>query len=183
MSEVLERYQGLAAQFGERVEATSDDQWSSPAPSCPEWTARDVVTHVVEGQRHVVAALEGREPEAPAADADPKALFRESNEALAAAVAVPGALATPIKSPMGELPAELILGRIMSMDVLVHTWDLARAVGGDEHLDQDAVAHAYEGIKPVGPMLRRPGFFGPEVEAPEGADLQTQFLSFLGRRP
>jgi uncharacterized protein (TIGR03086 family) len=116
-------------------------------------------------------------------DADPKALFKASNAALMEAMNAPGALETPIKSPMGELPAELVLGRIMSMDVLVHTWDLARAVGGDERLDQDAVAHAFEGIKPVGPMLRRPGLFGDEVEAPEGADLQTQFLCFLGRRP
>ena len=182
MSEVLERYQGLAAQFGERVEATSDDQWSAPAPSCPEWTARDIVAHVVVGQRYVVAEIEGREPEAPPADADPKVLFRESNAALQAAVAEPGALAKPVKSPMGEMPAELILGRIMSMDVLVHTWDLARAVGGDERLDQDAVSHAFEGLKPMDAMIRQPGVFGAKVEPPEGADLQTQFLCFLGRK-
>ncbi|HUP86603.1 MAG TPA: TIGR03086 family metal-binding protein [Acidimicrobiales bacterium] len=183
MSEVLERYQGLAAEFGQRVEATPDDRWSTPSPSCPGWTARDIVAHVVDGQRYVVAAIQGIEPEPVPDDADPKELFQASNAALQAAAAQPEALVKPVKSPMGELPAELILGRIMSMDVLVHTWDLARAVGGDEHLDQDAVAHAFEGIRPVGPMLRRPGFFGDEVEAPEGADLQTQFLNFLGRRP
>jgi hypothetical protein len=54
-------------------------------------------------------------------------------------------------------------------------------VGGDERLDQDAVAHGYEGIKPMDAMLRRPGAFGPKVDPPVGADLQTEFLSFLGR--
>ena len=178
----MERYQGLAAQFGERVEATPDDKWGAPAP-CEGWTARDVVRHVVEGQSSVVAAVNGTEPQAIPDDADPKELWRTSNAALNEALAQPGALEKKMKAPMGEMPAELVLGRILSMEVLVHAWDLARAVGGDEHLDQDAAAHALEGIRPVGPMLRRPGFFGPEVEAPEGADAQTQLLCFLGRRP
>jgi uncharacterized protein (TIGR03086 family) len=127
--------------------------------------------------------MSGTEPQPVDADADPKERGRASNAAMNEAMAQPGALEEPGKCPMGEMPAELILGRILSMDVLVHTWDLARAVGGDEHLDQDAVGHAFEGIRPVSAMLRRPGLFGAEVEAPEGADLQTQFLCFLGRKP
>jgi hypothetical protein len=31
-------------------------------------------------------------------------------------------------------------------------------------------------------MLRQPGAFGPKVDPPAGADLQTEFLCFLGRR-
>jgi uncharacterized protein (TIGR03086 family) len=182
MSEVVERYQGLAAQFGERVEATPDDAWSSPSP-CEGWTAREVVLHVVQGQASVIAGMTGTEPQPVPADADPKEAWRASNAAMNDAVARPGALEKQVKSPMGEMPAELILGRILSMEALVHAWDLARAVGGDEQLDQDAVAHAFEGVRPIGPMLRSAGVFGPEVEAPEGADLQTQFLCFLGRRP
>jgi uncharacterized protein (TIGR03086 family) len=182
MSEVVERYQGLAAQFGNRVEATADDQWGAAAP-CEDWTARDVVAHVVQGQQSVVAAMTGATPMELAADADPKETWRASNAAMNEAMAQPDALQKKVKSPMGEMPAELIVGRILSMEVLVHAWDLARAVGGDEHLDEDAVAHTFEGIRPVGPMLRASGMFGPEVEAPEGADLQTQLLCFLGRRP
>jgi len=45
------------------------------------------------------------------------------------------------------------------------------------------VAHAYEGIKPMDAMLRRPGVFADKIVPPEGADLQTEFLCFLGRRP
>jgi uncharacterized protein (TIGR03086 family) len=182
MSEVVERYEGLAAQFGERVEAVPDDKWSAAAP-CEGWTARDVVTHVIEGQQSIVAGLTGAAPTGVADDADLKAAWRASNAAISDAIAQPGALEKPVKAPMGEMPAELVLGRILSMEVLVHAWDLARAVGGDEHLDQDAVAHAFEGVRPIGAMLRSSGVFGPEVEAPEGADLQTQFLCFLGRRP
>jgi uncharacterized protein (TIGR03086 family) len=79
------------------------------------------------------------------------------------------------------MPAEQFLGRIISTDVLVHTWDLAKAVGGDESLPTDAVEGAYSGLKPLDELIRRPGVFGPKVEPPAGADVQTEFLAFLGR--
>jgi uncharacterized protein (TIGR03086 family) len=182
MSEVVERYMGLAEQFAARVEATPGDRWSSPSP-CPEWQARDVVAHVVGSQRNVVAAIEGGKAEDVPADADPKELWRDSMAKLTAALQTDGALQKTVPGPMGDTPIEFMLGRILASDVLVHTWDLARAVGGDEHLDQDAVGHAFEGLKPMDAMLRRPGVFGDKVEPPEGADLQTQFLCFLGRNP
>jgi len=182
MSESIERYQALADQFGARVEATSDDGWDAQSP-CPDWKARDVVRHITDSQRHMTAQLTGQEPVEPAADADPKELWRSSYAALREALAQPDVTEKKLSSPMGEMPVDAALGRLASMDILVHTWDLARATGGDEHLDQDAVAHAFEGIKPMGPMIRRPGVMGPEVEPPAGADLQTQFLCFLGRNP
>ena len=182
MSEVIERYVGLAEQFGARVEATPDDRWDAQSP-CPEWKARDVVAHVVGSQRTVTAAIEGTTAEDVPADADPKQLWRESMPRLVSALQTPGALEKTMPGPMGEMPIEFMLGRFLANDVLVHTWDLARAVGGDETLDQVAVGHAFEGLKPVDAMLRREGVFGEKVEPPEGADLQTQFLCFLGRRP
>ena len=182
MSDVIERYLGLAEQFGARVEATPDDQWSAQSP-CPEWKARDVVAHVVGSQRALTGAIEGTPVEPVPDDADPKQLWRESMPKLTAALQTPGALEKLVPGPMGEMPIEFMLGRFLSNDVLVHTWDLARAVGGDERLDQDAVGHAFEGLKPVDAMLRRPGVFGDKVEPPEGADLQTSFLCFLGSRP
>ena len=68
------------------------------------------------------------------------------------------------------------------MDVLVHTWDLARTIGADEHLDEDSVRRAYEALKPMDAMIRQPNVFGPKLEPPMDADLQTEFLYFLGRR-
>ena len=86
-----------------------------------------------------------------------------------------------MSGPFGPQPAEQVIGRLICTDVLVHIWDLARAVGGDESLDPDAVAAAYSGLKPMDAMIRMPGVFGPKVEA-SGTDLQSEFLAFLGRR-
>lgn len=185
MSEASERYLGLAEQFGARVEAAPDDAFARPAP-CEGWTGRDVVAHVVENMRRVTAAI--REGDADKASKmadsdDPKEAWRTTLAEVKEALASPEAATAMMAGPMGDAPIDMMVGRILSSDVLVHTWDLARAVGGDERLDQDAVAQAYKGLQPMDAMLRRPGVFGPKVEPPEGADLQTEFLCFLGRRP
>ncbi len=180
MSEAVQRYKGLADAFGARVEGTADDKWAAPAP-CEGWTARDVAAHVIDSQRGIVAAFDGVEPQPLPADADPKAAWNESYTALLDRLADPDNLQKQVPGPMGPMPAEMIIGRLMASDVLIHTWDLARATGQDERLDQDAVEHAYAGLKPVEAMIRRPGVFGPAVEPPDGADLQTEFLCFLGR--
>ena len=92
------------------------------------------------------------------------------------------ALAREVDGPTGMMAVGEIIGRFVTMDLLVHTWDLARTVGADEHLDRDAVRRAYDELKPMDAMIRRPNVFGPKLEPPPGSDLQTEFLYFLGRR-
>jgi uncharacterized protein (TIGR03086 family) len=176
--EVIDRYTNLADQFGARVAAASDDAWDNPAP-CDGWKARDVLTHVTDSQRNLTAALTGAEP-GPAAD-DPKTLWTETYAAFKDALNQPGALDKVVPGPFGEMPAQMVVGRFLATDALVHTWDLARAVGGDEKLDADAVTQAYSGLKPMDAMIRQPGVFGPKVDAAPGDDEQTEFLKFLGR--
>ena len=69
----------------------------------------------------------------------------------------------------------------LAPEVEIDLGELEPVGGGDERLDADAVSHAYSGIKPMDAMIRRPGVFGPKVEAAPGDDLQTEFLKFLGR--
>ena len=180
MAEAVDRYIKLAEDFGARVEAASDDAWSKPSP-CPEWTARDVVAHVLGSQQRILAGLSGGEPKELGADDDPKQAYRASLDAVKEALKDESKLSENVEGPMGPMPLEMLIGRILASDVLVHTWDLARAVGGDERLDQEAVEGAFSGLKPLDAMIRRPGVFGDKVEPPEGADLQTQFLCFVGR--
>jgi hypothetical protein len=83
---------------------------------------------------------------------------------------------------MGPTPYRQILDALPE-DVLIHTWDIARAIGADETLDVSLVEHVYEHLKPLDDMLRQPWAFGPVTPTPAGADLQTEFLCFVGRRP
>jgi uncharacterized protein (TIGR03086 family) len=68
-------------------------------------------------------------------------------------------------------------------DVLVHTWDLARATGQDETLDPDEVHGLYEGMLPIDDVLRQSGQYGARVEVPDDADEQTKLIAFTGRQP
>ena len=68
-------------------------------------------------------------------------------------------------------------------DVLIHTWDLARACGLDETLDPAEVARMFEGIHEFDAILRESGHYGPKVEVAADADVQTRLIAFLGREP
>ncbi|MEA3054629.1 MAG: hypothetical protein QOD30_61 [Actinomycetota bacterium] len=179
--ENVERYTNLADQFGARVEAAPDDAWDKASP-CEGWAARDIVKHVTDTQRRITWVVKGNEGDPPPASTDdPKALWGESYAAFKDALATPGALERNVPGPMGEMPAAMFIGRILSSDVLVHTWDLARAVGGDEKLDATAVTQSFSGLKPMDAMIRQPGIFGAKVDPAADADEQEQLLNFLGR--
>ena len=177
--EVIDRATALVQGFDARVQAAPADAWTNAAP-CEGWTARDVVAHVANNLLRTGAAVTGGAGREVAADEDITAAWSEARDGFIGALSS-GDMNTPVAGPFGPMPAEQAIGRLICTDVLVHTWDLARAVGGDERLDADAIDGAYSGLKPLDAMLRQPGVFGPKVEAPAGADLQTEFLCFLGR--
>lgn len=180
MSQTLDTYRKLADEFGARVNAVADEAWDNQSP-CEEWKARDVVVHVVGVGRHFVCLV--NDTEEPAGDpGEVKGAWAALRADVEAALADPEVAAKIVEGPLGPMPFELLVGRLMCVDLVVHTWDLSRATGQDEHLDQDTVGHGFEGLKPLGDKLRSPGLFGPALEPPPGADLQTEFLSFLGRQ-
>jgi uncharacterized protein (TIGR03086 family) len=65
----------------------------------------------------------------------------------------------------------------------MHTWDLARATGQDERLDPAECEALLTGMEPMDDVLRQSGQYGPKVEVPADADVQTRLLAFIGRDP
>jgi uncharacterized protein (TIGR03086 family) len=181
MADVLNRYREVSRGFDAVVTQVAEEDWLAQSP-CERWTARDVVAHVVAGHRGVIAAVRDGESRPLGSDEDPKSAWDEASGAMIEIAGDPAALAEEIDGPTGKTPAGEIIARFVTMDLLVHTWDLARAVGGDERLHEEAVREAYTLLQPMDDMVRRPGVFGPKLEPPAGADLQTEFLYFLGRR-
>jgi uncharacterized protein (TIGR03086 family) len=181
MTEVHDSYRVVSNGFDAAVRAVTPDKWETQSP-CEQWRARDVVAHVVEGHRGVIAGVRGGGPEPMDADEDPRQAWEKASRAMAEITADADALAKEIDGPTGKMPAGQIIGQFVTMDLLVHTWDLARTVGADERLDEESVGRAYEALKPMDAMIRQPNVFGPKLEPPPGTDLQTEFLYFLGRR-
>jgi len=194
MSENADRFARVSAGFLARIEDVPADAWDNPSP-CPNWTACEVVAHVINEQRRILATLRQTEPKplygvAPAgmgvipsvaAEADLAAAWREIGAGLVEAIDDPACAEVHLPTPVGPMPFAQVAGALPE-DVLIHTWDLARATGGDERLDQEAVAHVFEKFKPMDEALRQSWAFGPKVPPPLDADLQTEFLCFVGRR-
>jgi uncharacterized protein (TIGR03086 family) len=181
VSEDTDRFELVAAGFDQRVQAVAAGKWEAQSP-CEEWKARDVVAHVVSNYRSTAAQATGRESNAMGADEDPVQAWTDAYEHMQVLLKDPETLAKTVKGPAGPTPFEQMLGSLMAMDTHIHTWDLARAVGGDERLDPDVVHFARGMLEPIDAMIRQPGVFGPKLEPPAGADEQTQLLYFLGRR-
>ena len=181
MTDVQHAYRQVSSGFDAAVGAVAPDKWAAQSP-CEGWKARDVVAHVVEGHRAVIASVRGGESKPMSADEDPRQAWAAASAAIDEISGDPEGRAKEIDGPAGKMPAGDVIGRFVTMDLLVHTWDLARTVGADEHLDEDSVRGAYEALKPMDAMIRQPNFFGPKLDPPDGADMQTEFLYFLGRR-
>jgi uncharacterized protein (TIGR03086 family) len=125
--------------------------------------------------------VKGEEPTTVADDEDIAGAWSSTRDGFLESIKTAD-LSQNVNGPFGPMPADQLIGRLISTDVLVHTWDLARATGGDEQLDQSAVEGSFSGLQPMDAMLRSPGVMGPKIEPAEGADLQTKFLNFLGRK-
>jgi uncharacterized protein (TIGR03086 family) len=95
----------------------------------------------------------------------------------------PATASREIDMRMGKYSFETAVGMFIVGDVLVHTWDLARATGLDETLDPDEVHRLFEGMESVDEALRSSGHYGPRVEVAADADEQTRLIAFTGRRP
>ena len=180
MSELADRYVKVADAFTRVVDAVPDDAWYRPAP-CERWVARDVVRHLVEWVPGFFGERWGIAVDAPSVDDDPAGAWHALDDALRAALAGDDSIVRD--KGFGPRTLEETVGQIVTGDVLVHTWDLARATGGDERLDPDEVHRMFEGMAPMEEAMRASGHFGPRVDVAAEADEQTRLLAFTGRRP
>ena len=176
--DLVDRYEEVAAGFTARLDAVNDDQWSNTTP-CTDWDVGQLVDHVITIQRGIPEGLG-----VPVDDgADAQATWRAVREAALTALRRPGVLEGTMRGIRGDdVPVEMALIPRLS-DLTVHTWDLARATGGDERLNPEIAAIVLERLRPHDEALRQSGSFGPKVDPPPGADAQVELLCFLGRRP
>jgi uncharacterized protein (TIGR03086 family) len=173
MQAIVDQVTRLANAFDARVQATPADAWGNQSP-CEDWTARDVVAHMTNNFNR----LSGH-PEPVGADDNIVDAWTSAKARLEERMT--GDLSVEMPGPAGPMPLVQMLGRFVSMDILVHTFDLARATGGDEALDPQAVSMSFSGIQAMGDSIRRPGVFGAATPCPDDASEQTKFLCHLGR--
>lgn len=167
--------------------AVPADRWLSPSP-CEGWAAVDVAGHVTAGLLVVELRAAGRplpqdDPDwREVAGADPLASWREVRARMTAEL-TPAALDRRVPLAMGiEMTVREWIEQY-PLELLVHTWDLARATGQTVVLPADLVDAALETAKAMAPRGREAGMLGAEVPVPGDADSQARLLALFGRDP
>jgi uncharacterized protein (TIGR03086 family) len=179
LTETLELWRQVADGFSERLEAVGPSDWSSPT-CCELWDVTKLVNHAIGAQRMVPKAL-GATGDIDADGDDLVEVWKSVRGAADNALSAPGVFDKTVKLPFGEMSAKDGFGFPFG-DLLVHSWDLARAIGADDRLIPEACAAAYATLEPIDALLRAPGFFGPKLEPAADADIQDRLLAFVGRR-
>jgi uncharacterized protein (TIGR03086 family) len=189
MGEIAERYRRRAEAFERKVGAVEPDQWENQSP-CARWTARDVVEHVV--MMHGVMLQPVARKLEPADD--PLTAFQEARAAVEEVLDDPILALTETDTPTGPLTTERHIDQVISDDLVLHGWDLARATDQDETMEPADVERLWAAAVKIPPDLmekfRTPDAFGegievygPEVHVPADAPLQDRLLGLIGREP
>ncbi len=182
---IADRYRARADAFEAKIAQVREDQWDNPSP-CAKWTARGVVDHIID----MHGVMLGRQ--IPRTD-NPLADFREARRQVEAALGSDRAK-SEVSTPGGPMTLEDHIDQVVSDDLVLHGWDLARATGQDETIPASDVERLWAAATSVPPELmerfRTPGAFGPgievygaEVPVPEDAPLQDRLLGYVGRDP
>jgi uncharacterized protein (TIGR03086 family) len=189
--DVIDALQRATEEYRSRMRKVhSSNQWESPTP-CDRWTVRDVADHILGGNRFTVMILHGLAPDdamdrvihGDFADEPIRAFDKSSSEQLAA-FRRPGVLDRLHQHPIGLISGRRIAALRMS-DLVVHGWDLARALGLPEELDPDLVIESIAVFQELAENPAAADFFGPGASGtlPDGAPNQSKLLEMVGRRP
>lgn len=175
------------ATFDRLVHAIDPAQWGDQTP-CSEWDVRALVNHVTNEDLWAAALFGGRTI-AEVGDAfdgdvlgdDPVAAWEEASVGALAQISEPGAMDRPVDLSRGPTPGRDYAVELFA-DHVMHSWDLAKAIGADDALDPSIVGPAKVWFATVEDSYRRNGSIAERPSVPDGADDQTLFLAMTGRR-
>ncbi|MGW0205630.1 TIGR03086 family metal-binding protein [Streptomyces sp. NPDC003233] len=173
------------------AEFVTDEQLSARTP-CPELAVRNLLGHVLylslafrDAARKDLGTTTDTSPNAAVPDIGagwreelPKVL-----DGLADAWRDPAAWTGMTRAGGVNLPGE-VAGAVVADELVVHGWDLARAVGRDYAPDPAALdsAHGFLLAAAEDPS-RGGGIFGPVVPVPAEAPLLDRVVGLSGRDP
>jgi uncharacterized protein (TIGR03086 family) len=169
------------------------EQWSNQSP-CAAWDARDVVEHIVVMHGVMLRPVDRAPSPAPSVRDDPVGAFTAARADVEAVLDDPELAGLVCDTPNGRMTVAQQIDEVVSDDLVLHGWDLARATGQDDTMDPEDVERLWAITTAIPAELmekyRTPGAFGPGVEVygPEvkiaaDAPLQNRLLGLIGRDP
>ncbi len=178
---IAERYHRLSDLLADTIAEVDPHRWSDPSP-CTDWSALDVLRHLVETQE-LVAGFVGRElGPGPAEGSDPVGAWLNVSEQIYAQLTDPELAAEPFDGLGEPMAWEVVVDKLLNFDLLIHRWDIAHSFDLPCEMDPADIEWAMAAAQALGDDLRSDDVCGPALEAPAGADPQTALLAFVGRR-
>ncbi|WP_407842043.1 TIGR03086 family metal-binding protein (plasmid) [Streptomyces sp. DSM 116496] len=174
---------------GRTLAGVRPDQYDTTTP-CPDYSVRDMGNHLVSVLRRVaVLGAGGSFMSVPhfaddVADGDWATAWAAATKEFDAVWSDPAVLGRQIGLPWGPVPG--VVGAVIYTNELVlHTWDLAKATGQSPEWDPEILAAPLAHMHRAVPAEPRGGQvpFGPVVEVHEDAPDIDKLVGWYGRRP
>ena len=177
MNALIDDYLTNADRFAAVADAGGD--WTAASP-CEGWTARDVLDHVVDTERDFLTKRDidcGPRPEG-----DPQRIWRAHLDGVRRVVADDALVSAEYDGYFGRTSIADTLANFYGFDLIVHRWDLGRALGQDVRWDEAEMDRLEAAMAGFGDALYSEGVCRPAVDVPADASRQTRLLGRMGRR-
>ena len=157
--------------------AAASGKLDAPTP-CDEWDVRTLMNHMLDTQRYFVGSARGEDVSPPSPNPpqllgdDPVTDFEAARDNTLTTFGQDGVIDKTGPS----------LGIAFS-DLLLHSWDLAKATGEDSTMPEGLADASYGMIHGRLTDEQRKGVFKPELAVPPDASMQAKLLAYTGRDP
>jgi uncharacterized protein (TIGR03086 family) len=179
---VADRYRRLAAAMTDRIAVVPQDRWSAPSP-CEQWTARELVGHLVDVHGMFLGLVGRSLRPGPDVAEDPLGAWTSARDQVQADLDDPDRADAEFDGFSGRSTFAQAVDRFVCFDLNIHGWDLARATAQDERIDPDELPLLWRTAESFGDAIRSENVCGPAVDVAGDAPEQDRLLGFLGRRP
>lgn len=182
--EVIDQLEAILPTVSDVAGRVRPDQFDNGTP-CSKFVVRDLFDHMIGGIAQFAPQLRGEAPPEPAPvvleDSERPAALHAALEEILAAAKAPGAFGRTVHLPFGAVPGE-VLARFLTVDGMVHAWDIATATG-QQYDPGDAltapVLTTAQGL--IGPAMRDGETFAAEQTLPTDAPGILRLAAYTGR--
>lgn len=175
-----ENYRRLASAFDNTI--ASVEAWDGPSP-CEEWTARDVLTHVLDSEADVPTKVGLTVERSADVAADPVGAWHEVRDAMQAILDDPAKAGLEYEAFGAQTTLADTIDRFLCFDLIVHRWDIGRAAGLDIEIPAEDIAFGNTFLDAMGQMFYDYGASKPAIPIAESASDQDKLLGRAGRDP
>jgi uncharacterized protein (TIGR03086 family) len=188
--DAMDALDASAQRVVELVGQVRPEQWNDPTP-CTEWNVTTLVGHLIAGMQGYCELLNGApaaklrsmlEHQSEAVGTDPVTTCESAVRSVRAAFAEPGALERTVHHTYDIPGSQLLAFRIA--DNVIHSWDLATAIGADPGLDEQLAEFVYRLLAPraqSGALYATGYISAPTRPLPEDAPPLEELIHLVGR--